>query len=734
MPVLPMVGDEFAGYRLRAVVGRGGMSVVYQAENPRLGSVVALKVLAPEIATDDVFRARFLEESRIAASLNHPNVIPIYDMGPSDDLLYIAMRYVAGTDLRALLKKHAPLPPGDAIFLTGQAARALDAAHRKGLVHRDVKPGNLLIEHGQDGDPDHVYLSDFGITKYMLSRSGLTKTGEFLGTIDYVAPEQIQETPVDGRADEYSLGCVLYECLTGRVPFPKERDAAIIWAHVEEMPPPPSALQPELPAAVDDVFSRVLAKKPDDRYATCREFVDAARASLGIAATQAGTSNQTPTSNTATVLRAQHSGPSHPDVVSQRGSVPPPAAGGRTGRDEPAPGSHGRRPHKRWRWVAAVAAAVVLIGAGVGVYLGTRGNLRVEGPRQQHDHAAVDPFRASYSALDKALILANQSALVDELPAASRLPQPEHDHGHLHEPDPRDQHGDLPRLSDAGGSLHGLRGQGSVDHARPPSSPTSPTAASLPRTARSAGTTSTCICRTYSMAQSISGTLNPDSQAAGRMFCHFIASNSQEAIVWTQDQGRLLGLCPARRMRTCTTGGTASTTTSPSAVACRCYHAHASPTMSMTTPTPSDRAVPQAVPEVVLSEMRAGCQNPRTMTCSQSWRPRSQGCRDGRPGHRRSARLPAISSPVTARLSAATASAGGRIAEVQLAGGVIDLAELRRDLPRLDRVQPLNLLALELGGVRDERHRGPALRPPRLAAARPPAASALRPRRSRAAR
>jgi len=236
MPVLPMVGDEFAGYMLRAVVGRGGMSVVYQAENPRLGSMVELKVLAAEIATDDVFRARFLEESRIAASLNHPNVIPIYDMGPCDDLLYIAMRYVAGTDLRAMLKKHSPLPPGDAIFLTGQAARALDAAHRKGLVHRDVKPGNLLIEHGQDGDPDHVYLSDFGITKYMLSRSGLTKTGEFLGTIDYVAPEQIQETPVDGRADEYSLGCVLYECLTGRVPFPKERDAAIIWAHVEEMP------------------------------------------------------------------------------------------------------------------------------------------------------------------------------------------------------------------------------------------------------------------------------------------------------------------------------------------------------------------------------------------------------------------------------------------------------------------------------------------------------------------
>ena len=149
MPELPTVGQEFAGYRIRSVIGRGGMSVVYQAENLRLGSVVALKVLAPDLAADDLFRTRFLEESRLAASLNHPNVIPIYDMGPDEDLLYIAMRYVTGTDMRALLKKKdGPLPPADAVFLVSQAARALDAAHRKGLVHRDVKPGNFLIERG----------------------------------------------------------------------------------------------------------------------------------------------------------------------------------------------------------------------------------------------------------------------------------------------------------------------------------------------------------------------------------------------------------------------------------------------------------------------------------------------------------------------------------------------------------------------------------------------------------
>ena len=236
MAELPLVGDEFAGYRMRAVLGRGGMSVVYQAENLRLSNVIALKVLAPELAASDVFRARFLEESRIAASLNHPNVIPIYDMGAQDNLLYIAMRYVSGTDLRQILKKRGRLVPQTALFLLGQVARALDSAHRRGLVHRDVKPGNMLIERGSDeADPDHVYLADFGITKHAMSRTGLTSTGQFLGTIDYVAPEQIRGTSVLGLADQYSLGCVLYECLTGRVPFEKDLDAAIIWAHVEEM-------------------------------------------------------------------------------------------------------------------------------------------------------------------------------------------------------------------------------------------------------------------------------------------------------------------------------------------------------------------------------------------------------------------------------------------------------------------------------------------------------------------
>ena len=287
MPELPLVGTEFAGYGLRAVLGRGGMSIVYQAENPRLRNLIALKVLAPELADDQVFRTRFREESQIAASLNHPHVIPIHDFGSSDGLLYIAMRYVSGTDLRHLIAERGWLPPDAAVHLLGQAARALDAAHRRGLVHRDVKPGNLLIARGaEDGDPDHVYLADFGITKHVGGRTGLTIAGTILGTVHYASPEQIQELPVLGTADQYALGCVLYECLTGRAPFEKSSNEAIMWAHVHEFAAPPSLLRPGLPPAVDEVFARVLAKDPDERYADCREFIAAARAALAPARTQ----------------------------------------------------------------------------------------------------------------------------------------------------------------------------------------------------------------------------------------------------------------------------------------------------------------------------------------------------------------------------------------------------------------------------------------------------------------
>jgi hypothetical protein len=380
MPTLPMVGDELAGYRLRAVLGRGGMSVVYEAENPRLGSTVALKVLAPELATDDVFRARFLKESRIAASLNHPNVIPIYDMGTHEDLLYIAMRYVAGADLRAVLKANPVLAPEQALLLCGQAGRALDAAHRQGLVHRDVKPGNILVEHGADEeDPDHVYLTDFGITKHAASRSGLTATGEFMGTIDYIAPEQIQARSVDGRADIYSLACVLYECLTGRVPFAKDVDAAVIWAHVEENPTPPSSLQPALPPDIDQVIGRALAKDPADRYGTCREFITAARGALGTAASQhtstvlatpAATVLATPAAAAAPAARTDRdTAPSRPPAATSPAAAPSPPRErphGGPPPDEPAPGGPPApaRPNRRWLLAGLGALALVVLVLG----------------------------------------------------------------------------------------------------------------------------------------------------------------------------------------------------------------------------------------------------------------------------------------------------------------------------------------------------------------------------------
>jgi Protein kinase domain len=281
MPDLPRVGEEFAGYRLRSKLGWGGMSVVFQAENWRLGNVVALKILTPDLANDDTFRTRFLQESRIAASLNHPHVVPISDYGASDGLLYIAMRYVAGTDLRRMIGDQGSLDLDTATHLLSQAALALDAAHRRGLVHRDVKPANLLIERtSDDADPDHLYLTDFGISKNVAGLARLTSAGGVVGTPHYLSPEQAQELAVHGAADQYALGCVLYESLTGRVPFEKDSRMAIALAHVEEVALPATLFRPDLPPAVDEVFARVLAKRPDERYTTCREFMAAARDAL----------------------------------------------------------------------------------------------------------------------------------------------------------------------------------------------------------------------------------------------------------------------------------------------------------------------------------------------------------------------------------------------------------------------------------------------------------------------
>jgi YVTN family beta-propeller protein len=268
----PRVGSELLGYRIEARIGRGGMSVVYRAEDLRLKRKVALKLLAPELAEDERFRERFLRESELAASLDHPHIVPIYDAGEHQGQLYIAMRYVEGSDLKRLLKEKGALEPRQAISLLEELADALDAAHARGLVHRDVKPSNALL----DGS-GHLYLSDFGLTKSASDRSALTMTGRIVGTVDYAAPEQIEGKPVDGRADVYSLGCLLYECLAGEVPFPRDSELAVLWAHVNEPPP-------KLPAysALEPVIAKALAKDPQERYASCAELVEAARETLGL--------------------------------------------------------------------------------------------------------------------------------------------------------------------------------------------------------------------------------------------------------------------------------------------------------------------------------------------------------------------------------------------------------------------------------------------------------------------
>jgi YVTN family beta-propeller protein len=273
----PTIGAELGGYRLEALVGRGGMSAVYRAEDLRLGRRVALKLLAPELAQDARFRERFLAESRLAASIDHANIVPIFEAGEADGLLYIAMRFVEGTDLRALLRDGS-LAPERAIALIAQLAEALDAAHARGLVHRDVKPSNALVT--LEGAREHVYLADFGLTKHTTSRGGPTATGQMVGTVDYVAPEQIRGDEVDGRADLYSLGCVLFECLTGEVPFPRRSDVATIYAHLEDNPPRASHRDAGVPTALDAVLVRALAKDPKRRWQTGGELAAAARTAL----------------------------------------------------------------------------------------------------------------------------------------------------------------------------------------------------------------------------------------------------------------------------------------------------------------------------------------------------------------------------------------------------------------------------------------------------------------------
>ena len=262
----PRIGTEFAGHRVEQVIGRGGASVVYLAEHLRLGRRVALKVLAPHLADDEMFRERFIRESRIAAGLDHPNIVTIYDAGEVEDGLYISMRYVEGSDLGKILRAEGALEPPRTMLILSQVASGLDAAHAQGLVHRDVKPGNVLVE-SPGSVLERAYLSDFGISKRTTTGSGLTGTGQFVGTVDYVAPEQITGEPIDGRTDVYSLGCVLFQCLSGRVPFHADTDVATIYRQLNDPPPAIESLADT--DGVNRVIAKALSKSKEDRYHSC---------------------------------------------------------------------------------------------------------------------------------------------------------------------------------------------------------------------------------------------------------------------------------------------------------------------------------------------------------------------------------------------------------------------------------------------------------------------------------
>ena len=340
-------GSLLAGYRLEAQIGAGGMAVVFRARDERLGRLVALKILAPGLAEDQEFRRRFIAESRAAAKVEDPHIIPVHEAGEADGVLFIAMRFVAGGDLRRVLEREGALAPGRAVEFISPVASALDAAHRAGLVHRDVKPANILVDASPDR-PDHVYLSDFGVSKGAMSSASLT--GQFLGTPNYSAPEQIQGLAVDGRADQYALACVAYQLLSGEVPFERDQDMAVLYAHVSQPPPSLGARRPDLPSAADRVLARAMAKAPENRYGCCRDFADALREALGLS----------PYHSPQPRVYARL--PANPGRLTPRRFPALAAAGAGTAAVTPSATA------KRKRWLALVMSVMVMLGiAAVGL-------------------------------------------------------------------------------------------------------------------------------------------------------------------------------------------------------------------------------------------------------------------------------------------------------------------------------------------------------------------------------
>jgi WD40 repeat protein len=351
----PGEGSRVASYRLEKQIGAGGMAVVYRARDERLGRLVALKIMAPALAADEMFRLRFIRESRAAAAVDDPHIIPVYEAGEENGLLFIAIRFVNGGDVRSLLHRQGPLPMPQVMSIVSSVGAALDAAHAVGLVHRDVKPANMLLDT-RAGRPDHVYLSDFGLSKVMQSAQ-LTGSGQFLGTPNYMSPEQIEGRTVDGRTDQYALACAAFELLTGNAPFGPSEGWATVFAHLNTQPPPLTSRRPDLSPAVDEVFARALAKDPRDRYASCREFGEALQEAL------AGPPARGPAA------------PAYPAVTESR--VPVTVTVGQNG-GPPAPanpggGHRGSRPSRRRGLITVTLAGVVVAAAAFVLYYANGG-------------------------------------------------------------------------------------------------------------------------------------------------------------------------------------------------------------------------------------------------------------------------------------------------------------------------------------------------------------------------
>ncbi len=347
-------GQAFAGWRVERELARGGMGVLYLAHHPRLPRTDVIKMLSPYLSSDARFRARFLREVTRMSTLSHPHVMPIHDSGEAPDgTLYLVMPYVAGGDLRNVLNEQGPFAPARAVRMIDQLAAALDAAHRVGVVHRDVKPENVLLSAVEPQDADHALLTDFGISRDEMSNATLTATGELLLTPAYAAPEQVLGKPIDARVDQYALGCILYELLSGRPPFLDDAPVVMLMAHLQD--PIPSLAAQGLPAAIDDVLARAMAKSPEQRYATCRDLARAAAAALEVPMT-AATHQSAPPGRFATSLTQ----PLPVDAAAPTAQAPPP-------RSLPpelpyVQPQHPKRPRKRF--VAGALVAVAVLGGG----------------------------------------------------------------------------------------------------------------------------------------------------------------------------------------------------------------------------------------------------------------------------------------------------------------------------------------------------------------------------------